>query len=107
MDAPNVPNGTMVIVAESALHRLFAGWNSGRRFHVGSTCCLDSPGDGITLPGVLVNVSFVQLEESEVTLPMSVKDARILAIAKTIAEHWRDQEGVNAALLDQLAEAAR
>lgn len=29
--------------------------------------------------------------------------ARILGLAKTIGQHWRDQEGVNSALLDELA----
>jgi len=33
--------------------------------------------------------------------------ANIVAIARVIGEHWRTQEGINAALLDELAEATR
>jgi hypothetical protein len=33
--------------------------------------------------------------------------ARIVAIARVIGEHWRTQEGINGALLDELAEATR
>lgn len=31
----------------------------------------------------------------------------VLAIARKIGEHWRDQEGVNGALLDELADATK
>lgn len=32
-------------------------------------------------------------------------DQRVLELARLIGAHWRDQEGVNAALIDELAEA--
>jgi hypothetical protein len=34
-------------------------------------------------------------------------DRRVLELAREIGRHWRDQEGVNAHLLDELAEATR
>lgn len=37
----------------------------------------------------------------------AVRSARIIEIAGRIGAHWRDQEGVNAMLLDELAEATR
>ncbi len=36
-----------------------------------------------------------------------VKDARVVELARKIATLWRDQDGVNGALLDQLADLVR
>lgn len=68
----------------------------------------ENPGMGRTSPPTLVYTSveraeWLKLRDVGQPFPPG-REQQILAAAKEIAQHWHDQEGVNAALIDKLAD---
>lgn len=109
MKIDDLPNGIPVLVSELALRRAFTGWRfSHISWHYGVTGHRHADGDCVQLGGEAhISVPFDRLEEEDVRFPISLRMMRVLAIAKTIGDHWHDQGGVNAALLDELAKVTR
>lgn len=57
--------------------------------------------------GVLAGVIVVSRIAKREFAKYTDRESRIVGIAETIGEHWRDQQAVNSGLLDMLEKATR